>query len=153
MMQLGSADHDYTKQEFFVAPVAQNSAHWCEPYLDPDGAKAIITTYSVPVYDNSGKPVAIVDADISLDWLDAIMEEGKMYKSTQRFLVTGSLNLLAGKDNSILGVALDTLRNDPDRQGNIVYTDEKGEKVAARLLRHTFDSPAETDMTVWDTKF
>ena len=45
-MHLGSATHDYTKAEFYTVPVATGSGHWCEPYLDSDGAKAIVTTYS-----------------------------------------------------------------------------------------------------------
>ena len=48
-MQMGSTDHDYTKSEFFKAPIEKDGGHWTEPYLDRDGAKTMITTYGVPV--------------------------------------------------------------------------------------------------------
>ena len=88
-MQLGSASHDYTKSEFFTVPVATGQSHWSEPYLDSDGAKAIVTTYSVPVRGRDSKIKAVVDADISLDWLSDEINQNKIYLSTQRFLVTG----------------------------------------------------------------
>jgi sigma-B regulation protein RsbU (phosphoserine phosphatase) len=129
-MQLGSATHDYTKQEFFVVPIEKDSAHWCEPYLDSDGAKAMVTTYSVPVHDSKKKIVAVVDADISLDWLDEIMEESKAYKSTQRFLVTGSHHRLAGKESEMFNMALHELKSDKDKdmKGYVTLKDRYDEK-------------------------
>ena len=72
-MQLGSENHDYTQKEFYTEPIAKGSGHWCEPYLDKEGAQAMVTTYAVPVRDGKGKIVAVVDADISLGWLDSVM--------------------------------------------------------------------------------
>ena len=31
-LQLGSAEHDYTKSEFYVVPIETGRGHWCEPY-------------------------------------------------------------------------------------------------------------------------
>ena len=80
-MQLGGPDHDYTKSEFFTVPLSTGKSCWCEPYWDHEGAKAPITTYGVPVRNGKGKTVAVVEADLSLDWLEEIVNEDKIYKS------------------------------------------------------------------------
>ena len=125
-MQLGSASHDYTKSEFFTAPIATGNSHWSEPYLDPDGAKAVVTSYSAPVRDADGKIVAVVSADISLGWLHQEINQSKAYPSTQRFLITGQHHLLAGDDNQLLKTVLEHLRSDGDKKGYIVLKDEHG---------------------------
>ena len=128
-LQLGSAKHDYTKKEFFTAPIFSGSGHWCDPYLDAEGAKAIITSYSVPVRDNNSRIVGVVNADVSLDWLGGVMEEDKSYKSQQRFLVTGKMALLAGEDNSTFRMALEELKADDDHEGTTSITNNEGRKM------------------------
>ena len=127
-MQLGSANHDYTQMEFFKGPIEKNGGCWCEPYYDEDGAKAMVTTYGVPVHDEKGKIVAVVDADIDLDWLEEIMEEGKVYKSTQRFIVSGKGHLLAGKDDALCRKVLPEINADKDKVGHMTFEDEQGEE-------------------------
>ena len=125
-MQLGGPNHDYTKSEFYTVPLATGKSRWCEPYWDNEGAKARITTYGVPVRNGKGKTVAVVEADLSLEWLDEVVNEEKIYKSNERFLVTGSYNLLAGEDNELLKMSLDYLEKDIDKQGQVTMEDEKG---------------------------
>ena len=134
-IQLGSVDHDYTKSEFFTVPIAKGSGHWSEPYLDADGAKTMVTTYGSPVRDYNGKIVAVVDADISLDWLEQLMADEKVYKSTERFLVTGSHHLIAGKEGTTLESALKLLTEANNKAGYHKVTNELGEK------RHVFFHP------------
>ena len=134
-IQLGSADHDYTKSEFFTVPIAKGNGHWSEPYLDADGAKTMVTTYGSPVRDYNGKIVAVVDADISLDWLEQLMADEKVYKSTERFLVTGSHHLIAGKEGTTLESALKLLTEANNKAGYHKVTNELGEK------RHVFFHP------------
>ena len=134
-MQLGSALHDYTKSEFYTAAIEKDSGHWSAPYMDKEGAKAIVTTYSVPVHDKDGKTVAVVDADISLNWLDDVLNEEKSYQSTQCFLVTGKYFRLAGEDTSLYLTALDEVKADSDKHGYVTLKDENGE------LHHVFFHP------------
>ena len=126
-MQLGSATHDYTQMEFFTTPIAKNGNNWCEPYFDKDGAKAMVTTYGVPVYDEKGEIVGVVGADIALDWLEEIVEEAKPYKSTQRIILTGKGHLLAGKDNPLFQRALQKVKADEDKTGFEIIEDENSE--------------------------
>ena len=134
-MQVGSASHDYTKTEFFTVPIAKGSGHWCEPYMDSDGAKVMVTTYSVPVRNAEGVIAAVVAADISLAWLEAIINENKIYKSMRRFLVTGSGNLLAGQDTATFRAALEQLNADSDKAGYVTIEDQQREK------QHVFFHP------------
>ena len=141
-MQLGSAGHDYTKQEFFTEPIARDGGHWCEPYLDSDGAKAMVTTYGVPVHGPGDEIVAVVDADLSLDWLDGILDEDKVYDSSRRFLVTGAGNLLAGPDDPLFRTVLGQMKADHGQKGYIVLPGN------GRGKRHVFFHPV-GGMTDW----
>jgi len=125
-MQLGSATHDYTQMEFFTAPIVKNGSHWCEPYYDKDGAKSTVTTYGVPVHNDKGEIVAVVGADIALDWLEEVLEEGKLHKSTQRFIVTDKGHLLAGEDNAMFQKAFQLVKGDVDKSGYVAVEDEDG---------------------------
>ena len=134
-MQLGSDGVDHTQDDYFHVPVTQEKAHWSEPYFDNDGAKAIITTYGVPVRDSKSRVIGVVYADIALDWLDDVMNEEKAYKSTQRFLVTGNYNLLAGEDCPIYRSALEILKADNDKKGYCILDDENNNK------KHVYFTP------------
>ena len=134
-MQLGSADHDYTMMDFFNETIAKNGGNWCEPYFDKDGARAMVTTYGVPVHNDKGVIVGVVDADIALDWLEEVVEEGKFYKSTQRFIVTGKGHLLAGEDSKLFQMVLQLIKADEDKVGFETITDDHGDK------RHVYFHP------------
>ena len=134
-MQLGSAEHDYTKIDFYTEAMAKNGGNWCEPYYDKDGARAMVTTYSVPVHDDKGKTVGVVGADIALDWLEEVVEEGKFYKSTQRFIVTEKGHLLAGKDSKLFQMVRQLIKADEDKVSYETITDEKGNE------RHVYFHP------------
>ena len=134
-IQLGSDGVDHTQDDYFHVPFTQEKSHWSEPYFDNDGAKAIITTYGVPVRDSKSRVVGVVYADIALDWLDDIMNEEKAYKSTQRFLVTGNYNLLAGEDCPIYRSALEKLKADDDKKGYYILDDSNNNK------KHVYFTP------------
>ncbi len=133
-MQLGSEKHDYTKAEFFIEPIARGTGYWCEPYMDQDGAKAMVTSYGVPVRDKKGKIVAVVDADLSLNWLDGVMNEGKIYPSTQRFLLTGKNNLLAGNNDALFRSTLEQIKTKSEADGYFTQDNKQG-------MKHVFYTP------------
>ena len=89
----------------------------------------------VPVRDGAGKIVAVIDADISLQWLEKVIDESKVYKSTKRFLVTGSDHLLAGKETPIFHSAMKLVEAYAHKQGYEVIEDENGE------MHHVFFHP------------
>ncbi len=78
-LSLATESYDYPSQEWFVQPMATGEGYWSEPYFDEGGGNMLMTTFSMPVKDKSGKIAAILTADISLDWLSDLMENTKSY--------------------------------------------------------------------------
>ena len=135
MMQLGADGVDHTGDDYFRVPIKEGRSHWSEPYMDPKGAKTVVTTFGVPVLDAKGKRVAVAYADVAIDWLDEVAEEAKQYRSTQRFIVSGKGSLIAGEDNAIFRAAFDQVQTGEHQEGYVVLTDEEGKK------RHVFYHP------------
>ena len=70
MKEIGSESHDYLQASWYHTAIASDSAMWSEPYFDDTGANSLICTYSIPIHDKRGKPVAVMGIDIGLKWLD-----------------------------------------------------------------------------------
>lgn len=119
---------DFTQKEYYRIPVEQGISHWSEPYENAVGPKSIITTYSTPVRDKANRIVGVIVADISTDLLEEVMNEEKIYKSTQRFLVTGNYNLLAGQDSPIFREILELVKADKDKSEYLTMTTNDGKK-------------------------
>lgn len=117
-MQLGSETHDYFKSEFFKTPLETGKGGWTNPYLDSDGAKMMLTTYSEPITDNEGKIVAILDADISLDWLDDVLTAEYAYPSSYHVLLSKTGQLMSVADKNYL---LKTIPEMGDAYGNRTF--------------------------------
>ena len=116
-LQVGRGGEDHTKKEYFRVPVEMGISHWSEPYINHTNDKSLITTYSSPIRNSRNRIVGVVFADINIDWLEDVMNEEKVYKSSQRFLVTGKYHVLAGRDTPVFREVLAMLmadRNRPD---------------------------------------
>ena len=127
-MQLGSKSHDYTKLEAYSYTVEHDSDHWSEPHYDPDGAQSVVMTYSSPAHDDKGNIVAVVAADISLEWLSDIMDTPNSYKSIRRFLVSREYKLISGDDDPVYHQALALVRSDDSLTGYLTLTEGKHRK-------------------------
>ena len=66
---LATEEYDYPSQEWFVKPLELQEGYWSEPYVDEGGGNILMTTYSLPIWDQEGEIAAILTADISLEWL------------------------------------------------------------------------------------
>lgn len=143
MSQLGSETHDYTQMDFYTMTMKSGEPYWSEPYLDSDGAHAIVTTYAYPLRDKTGKVVAIMGADVSLDWLEKLINASHIYPSSYNMMIsrTGQLMVCpveslvmrqniqeatAGmKDTTMQSINREMLAG---RSGQTVVTDDNGEK-------------------------
>jgi len=72
---MGDADLDYLTADWFLDVVKSDSAQWSEPFYDGYDEKTTLSAYEVPIHDASGRVVAVLGADISLDWLTGKLEE------------------------------------------------------------------------------
>ena len=157
LVQLGGPDHDYTSSEFFKMPYETGKSRWTEPYLDNDGARMILTTFSEPVKDKSGKVVAVLDADISLDWLKDVLSVNYVYPSSYPILISRSGQIMSYPDKNYVmhktlgDIALEkkdttflamTRKMLAGESGNAVFKDNDGEKY------HVFYAPVGGD-TDW----
>ena len=63
-----------------------DSAKWSEPFHDGYDDETALTAYMVPIHDKTGRPVAVLGADISLDWLTSkLAETDSTYNANSSF--------------------------------------------------------------------
>ena len=112
--QIGSADHDYTQLEWWQNGFEHDSCWWCEPYPDNAGSKTMVVSCSHPVRDKTGKVVAVVCIDLSLDYLQQVSEylqiyEGSFYSilSSQGQDIVGRPDTVSGRKYSIFNEEID----------------------------------------------
>lgn len=99
--QIADASHDYHQMTWYKEGLVANDGRWTEPYIDNEGAHCMICTYTIPVRNEAGEPVAVFGADLSLNWLTDkfAMKEGTKEMS---FLVSREGRLLACPDKDMI---------------------------------------------------
>ncbi len=156
-LQIGSASHNYFEAEWFKAPISSQKGHWSEPYYDEAGAKMALSTYSYPIRDKNGKTVAVLGADVSLEWLGNVINKTRTLPSSYNLLLSRTGKLIACPEESlrmkktVQEVTLDmkdTMAQVVNRRmlngehGQAVVYDNNGNK------NHVFFAPVE-DETGW----
>lgn len=96
--QLGNKDYDYFNMEWFAKPFNQKKNCWSEPYFDEGGADQLMSTFSYPIFDKDSNVLAIMTADIALDWVSGMMRNICPYENSNAFLVSPQGNFL-GESN------------------------------------------------------
>ncbi|MBN2355357.1 SpoIIE family protein phosphatase [candidate division KSB1 bacterium] len=92
---LGGTDYQYHLFDWYLIPRVLGKAIWSEPYYDEGAGNIVMTTFSVPFYKElNGKRtfMGVVTADISLDWLQKLISNIRIYDHGYGFLIsqTGS---------------------------------------------------------------
>ena len=63
-------DHpDYLTHPWYQAAIKRDEGDWTPPYFDQAASQQLTTTYFTHVRDKNGKKVAMLGADVSLEWL------------------------------------------------------------------------------------
>ena len=83
---LATDAYDYPSKEWFVKPIELGEGYWSEPYVDVGGGEMLMTTYSLPIKDNSGNIAAVLTGDISLDWLTELVGGIKVYPNSHSLM-------------------------------------------------------------------
>jgi sigma-B regulation protein RsbU (phosphoserine phosphatase) len=88
LKSLATEEYDYPSQEWFTEPLNYGIGYWSEPYVDEGGGEILMTTYSVPVMDDTGRVAAVLTADVSLDWLTELVGNVRVYPNAFSVLIS-----------------------------------------------------------------
>jgi len=60
---------DYTKEKWFAEALKADKGYWSEPFMDAKDTTAVLVAFLQPIRDAQGRTVAVLSADLSLNWL------------------------------------------------------------------------------------
>jgi hypothetical protein len=89
----GDEDYDYLNAAWFKGVLENDTTEWSEPFFDGYDHVTALAAYMVPIHNADGTPVAVLGADISLDWLTKKLEETDSAYNAQTPFTTKILNL------------------------------------------------------------
>ena len=110
--QLGSSEYEYHYMDWYQIPKLLKKSYWSEPYYDTGGGEQMMTTYSHPIYDKDGNLIAVLTADVSLNWLTELVAKSDIelndrlqgtqtdttgFKITDTFLYTHAYSFIIGR--------------------------------------------------------
>ena len=95
----GEEDYDYLTADWFLDVVKNDSAKWSEPFYDGYDESTALSAYMVPIHDPSGRVVAVMGADISLDWFANKLSEADSIVNKNKMLIANRFNV---KSNSFI---------------------------------------------------
>ncbi|MGI5832934.1 MAG: SpoIIE family protein phosphatase [Thermoguttaceae bacterium] len=92
---------DYGSQ-WYIQPMKSGEPTWSPPYYDPQ-INVLMITYSVPIYDRPGHIEAIMTADVSLEWLNRLIDTFDIGKSGEPVLLTSDQIIYRSKTETDKG--------------------------------------------------
>ena len=101
LVQIGSEKHDYTQMLPYQLAMKGEITNWSPAYLDAEGAQTVVTTYAMPIKDESGTPVAVLAVDLDIDWIGEVVNMNHRYPSSFTLVMGDSGELIAGPADSL----------------------------------------------------
>lgn len=89
----------YHNQSWYTECVKHRRPVWSEPYFDDGGARIMMSTYSVPIFDARSQLCAVFTADISLQQLMEYVSSIRPYKNSYVIMKAGDKVLVGEKEN------------------------------------------------------
>ena len=71
---LGGPSHDYLSAEWFDKAMKATESHWSRPFFEDNDSVPLVACL-FPIHDPSGQTVAVLSADLSLEWLHKRMQQ------------------------------------------------------------------------------
>ena len=102
---IGGENYQYFYWDWYQIPKSLNKPIWTEPYYDEGAGEIIMSTYSVPFYkstDGEKKLMGIVTSDISMSWLQAIVDSIKIYETGYGFLISRNGTVITHRNSSLI---------------------------------------------------
>ena len=119
---MGGDDYDYYSMEWFSYSFANDVGHWCDPYYDDGAGDRLMTTFSLPVHDidDDGDIVAIITADLSLEWLVDRLDAVKPYEGNYSLLMNDA-GFMFGRDITGDGIYFGSVNDEFDEDDELLY--------------------------------
>ena len=90
---------DYLNAGWFLQAIKSDSAQWSDPYYDRYDERTTLSAYEVPIHDQTGRVVAVLGADISLDWFTDKLNEADSVINKSKMLMASKFEI---KSNSFI---------------------------------------------------
>lgn len=100
--QIGSEEHDYHNMEWYSKAKELDKGYWSEPYFDNVGGMEMLCSYAVPIHDAKGRTVGILCTDVSLNWLNELINAHPIYPSAYNLLISRTGKLMACPVESLI---------------------------------------------------
>jgi Serine phosphatase RsbU, regulator of sigma subunit len=105
---LATETYDYPSKEWFVKPLELKEGYWSEPYVDIGGGEMLMTTYSIPIFDEEGRAAAVLTGDISLDWLTDLVGNLKLYPHSRNVMLSrNGLFMFSPREDVVMAKTVD----------------------------------------------
>jgi sigma-B regulation protein RsbU (phosphoserine phosphatase) len=138
--QIGSEQHDYLESDWYKRTIAEGKGVWTEPYFDEAGANMMLCSFTKPLRDATGRIVAIVGADVSVDWLSDVINAHPIYPS--------SFSLMISRQGQIMACPVESLV----MRQNIQDASSQIKDTSARFVNQQMMSGKSGQATVKDDK-
>ena len=139
--RIDSTYNSYFYGEWFQEQLQKDQSCWTKPYFESqkfagNQEPRLLTTYAVPIHDRDGRPVALLAADLSLEWLrEKLMEDiSEINNEHEKGLQHQSYFFIVNQDGTII--------LHPDKQRMLTPIDEK---VGKMMLAHKGTCVTEVD--------
>ena len=84
---LAKVNYNYTEKDWYKIPREKHEPMWSEPYFDHGGGDILMSTYSVPIYQD-GIFIGVATMDISLDNMTDAIKNIRLNKTGYIFIVS-----------------------------------------------------------------
>lgn len=118
---LGSDSYQYFTLDWYQIPKELKQPTWSEPYYDEGGGNIVMSTFSVPFFQEADRKEnfrGIVSADVSLIWLHDIVAAVKIYQSGYAFLISRNGVFVTAPEKQVIMrqsiFSIAEARNDPE---------------------------------------
>jgi phosphoserine phosphatase RsbU/P len=88
---LAEDNYDYFEWDWYILARDREGPVWTEPYFDLGGGNTLMATYAIPFYGNEGNKRifrGVATADLSLIWLEEMMDSIKVFETGYAYLVS-----------------------------------------------------------------
>ena len=85
--QLGTAEYDYPRQDWYTLAKEANGSVLSPPYFDAGGGEIWMVTWSAPFHDEAGRVQGVATADIAFSQTQELVRQIKVGEKGYAFLV------------------------------------------------------------------